>query len=968
MMAHHYYILAQQYWTGKGDVLIDYTKAAHYYCLAAERGLANAQSSLGIMYRDGHGVKKDVREAIRLFTLAAEQGQTEAQHQLALIYEKNIEFTDYEKAIRLYRLAAEKGHAEAQNNLAFIYVLGIHVKEDFKEAIRLYNLAVEQGFAAAQTNLGKLYNVGLGVEKDYKEAVRLYRLAAGQRFADAQFFLACCYYQGTGVEKDDEEAARLYRLASEQGHSLAQAYLGEIYYFKKDYKEAIRLSRLAVDKGVAIAQVNLGHMYKLGIVVEKDNKEAVRLYRLAAEQGYTAGQNNLGYMYCHGLGVKQDMKEAIRLFQLAADQGCAEAQVNLDQALKESNSSLRSKQQKINIKPIDTKLSAPKKTPTPKENSNLEKEKEKKIETPSYDEVIAAYLQFKKILLTKSGSDKDIPEFEQLRNQIKTHENLLKSQLLSSFKIMQVKNFDKLKTKNTEQLIIEFIKMYQNTFKDKFVTKKLEAAFDELLALQRKNSKEINDSYKLLEEFIKQYNQKFQEKGKSILSKDSNKGLIAEFTKAKEKWISDYKEYLNKAEQLKKLVEKANASSNNNYPLPNCISNDKMAELKEKNTSIHSAEISAEWVTKIQEGIEILNKIKVNDEINKYERIIKGNEERLKKAESKKQQYQPKNKKPDPAPKKTKPKKEKEFKRNKNSPTSLVSSSSVPLASSESFASSTFSPSSASFASSTFSASAASFSSSTPSASLKSLSIFSSPDEKQRVISPVKPISPKEDENKLLKDEANEARKNRVFHCMELTNTLREQYDEGKKIPPSDQKSLQFVLRAILRELAFTVPFSQEFRNSIAYNLASVPDTDEYTPEILFNALKAYISCITTEARIDSAKKHYLTNSFLINFISNKLNIRMFSKLDKEFKFTEKYHEEKLIELVKFISTDPLKHSKLPPAAKKLIGEKFKTLVMDHAKKSGIIKLRDCSYKEVMDYLREHHPLNTNLIPRKTCR
>ena len=47
--------------------------------LAAEQGDANAQYTLGFMYRDGIGTKPDVKRAFELFTLAAEQGLARAQ-------------------------------------------------------------------------------------------------------------------------------------------------------------------------------------------------------------------------------------------------------------------------------------------------------------------------------------------------------------------------------------------------------------------------------------------------------------------------------------------------------------------------------------------------------------------------------------------------------------------------------------------------------------------------------------------------------------------------------------------------------------------------------------------------------------------------------------------------------------------------------------------------------------------------
>ena len=52
----------------------------------AENGDADAQASLGEMYRDGQGVTQDDVEAVKWYRKAAEQGDAYAQHNLGLAY------------------------------------------------------------------------------------------------------------------------------------------------------------------------------------------------------------------------------------------------------------------------------------------------------------------------------------------------------------------------------------------------------------------------------------------------------------------------------------------------------------------------------------------------------------------------------------------------------------------------------------------------------------------------------------------------------------------------------------------------------------------------------------------------------------------------------------------------------------------------------------------------------------------
>ncbi|MEI6399579.1 MAG: sel1 repeat family protein, partial [Pseudomonadota bacterium] len=50
-----------------------------WYRKAAEQGAARAQCSLGLAYYYGHGVAKDLEEALQWFLLAAERGDADAQ-------------------------------------------------------------------------------------------------------------------------------------------------------------------------------------------------------------------------------------------------------------------------------------------------------------------------------------------------------------------------------------------------------------------------------------------------------------------------------------------------------------------------------------------------------------------------------------------------------------------------------------------------------------------------------------------------------------------------------------------------------------------------------------------------------------------------------------------------------------------------------------------------------------------------
>jgi uncharacterized protein len=66
----------------------DAKQAAYYYRLAAEKGNADAQYSLGLSYAKGSGVRKDNAEAAKWLKLAAKQGNPKAQAGLDELQQK----------------------------------------------------------------------------------------------------------------------------------------------------------------------------------------------------------------------------------------------------------------------------------------------------------------------------------------------------------------------------------------------------------------------------------------------------------------------------------------------------------------------------------------------------------------------------------------------------------------------------------------------------------------------------------------------------------------------------------------------------------------------------------------------------------------------------------------------------------------------------------------------------------------
>jgi uncharacterized protein len=103
--------------------------------------------------------------AVKEFRAAAERGEADCQFNLALMYEKGIGVTKDEKeAVVWYRKSAEQGNSNAQFNLGVLYENGRGTAVDFAQANQWYRKASVQGDALAIGNLGMLYVRGDGVK------------------------------------------------------------------------------------------------------------------------------------------------------------------------------------------------------------------------------------------------------------------------------------------------------------------------------------------------------------------------------------------------------------------------------------------------------------------------------------------------------------------------------------------------------------------------------------------------------------------------------------------------------------------------------------------------------------------------------------------------------------------------------------------------------------------------------------
>jgi len=153
---------------------------------AALGGDAAAAYEIAMRFSEGRGVPANLDEAAHWYELAASKGLTPAQFRYASMLEKGQGVKkDLESARKLYVAAAGKGHAKAMHNLAVLYAEGIDGKPDYASAAQWFRKAAEYGVADSQYNLGVLAARGIGMDRNIAESYKWFALAAALGDKDA---------------------------------------------------------------------------------------------------------------------------------------------------------------------------------------------------------------------------------------------------------------------------------------------------------------------------------------------------------------------------------------------------------------------------------------------------------------------------------------------------------------------------------------------------------------------------------------------------------------------------------------------------------------------------------------------------------------------------------------------------------------------------------------------------------------
>lgn len=254
------------------------------FLTAAKYKLADAEFSLGMMYKNDRGISASITPIgrqemmFKYFKRAADQQHPQAQMMLGDCYLKNIGLPEPLRTPQRKKLATELFRSSANNNipeaaqaLAVMLEERAQTEEDpelFKEAIRYYQQAADAGLADALFELGWIYHrdiESLNHNADPAKAKKYYKQSADLGHQQAQadyawyceqaeqhdeaalyyekaiehdpqhkeslYFLACLHLQGKINSADEQYGITLLKTAADEPHNLkeAQFKLGQNY-------------------------------------------------------------------------------------------------------------------------------------------------------------------------------------------------------------------------------------------------------------------------------------------------------------------------------------------------------------------------------------------------------------------------------------------------------------------------------------------------------------------------------------------------------------------------------------------------------------------------------------------------------------------------------------------------------------------------------------------------------------------
>ena len=277
---------------------------------------------LGLLYKDGKGIKQNEKEAFRLFSLAQLELHPEATYEMGQCYELGTGTAkDETRAFEYYHAANARGSLEGELKVAKCYETGFGTTKNQTLALQTYVSLAKKDHPYAMYKIGMAYLQGDGVRKNIESAHSWLNKALINGSLDAmnQFRL-----MGTRSKTDHRETHDLFQIAKEllnsnreqealiyfticaqEGNVDAYVYLSEQMkstdHSKETLKKSFEYMLKAAKENHPYALFQIAKKYELGEGTPSSYLLAEKYYLASYQAGYTLAKQELeslrGYPY-----------------------------------------------------------------------------------------------------------------------------------------------------------------------------------------------------------------------------------------------------------------------------------------------------------------------------------------------------------------------------------------------------------------------------------------------------------------------------------------------------------------------------------------------------------------------------------------------------------------------------------------------------------------------------------------------
>lgn len=328
-----HYLLANFYNLGLGGLDIDLDQAFKLYLLSAEAGHPPAQSSVGICYDIGQGVKTNKELARYWYAKAANNRDVRGISNLAAT-EYNLGFNSNKKehfteALKWALVGVEKNDAGCMCILGRCHYFGSGLECDINKAISWFEKAINLGNSEAKIYMGRCLSLHSEVNVDLKKAEYWLKLAIEDGLINAHYFLGHVYLKQSrfadaytefksGADAGDQHAGSEYAICLRDGRGCTENVVA-----------AFTTMRIWAESGDPTSERLLGAMYSDGVGVEVSESDAAIWYGKAAERGERIAQLLLAKCLINGDGIAMDRDRGFRMIKQLAESGYDDAVAKL---------------------------------------------------------------------------------------------------------------------------------------------------------------------------------------------------------------------------------------------------------------------------------------------------------------------------------------------------------------------------------------------------------------------------------------------------------------------------------------------------------------------------------------------------------------------------------------------------------------------------------------------------------------